>query len=94
MHSLASPHNNGILSRCTTVESNLTSSVTCLCRHDRVTDTTIMYSERHKHVTDVKLDSTVMYLDRIPLLWGLFVSEESNCTSIIKRVHIFTDRIV
>ena len=31
-----SPHNKGILSRCTTVESNLT-SVTCLCLHDRVT---------------------------------------------------------
>ena len=38
--------------------------------------------------TDVKLDSTVVHLDRIPLLWGLFILEESNCTS--KRVHIFS----
>ena len=44
-------------------------------------------SEQHKHVTDVKLDLTVMHLDRIPLLWGLFISEESNCTS-IKQVLI------
>ena len=45
----------------------------------------------HKHVTDFKLDSTV---DRILLLWGPFISEESNCTSMIKQVHLFTDRIV
>ena len=35
----------------------------------------------HKHVTDFKLDST---MDRILLLWGPFISEESNCTSMIK----------
>ena len=55
-------------------------------------------SEQHKHVTGVKLDSTVVHLDRIPLLWGLFILEESNCTSMIKRVHnilyLFTDWIV
>ena len=45
---------------------------------------TVMYSERYKHVTGVKLDSTVVYLDRIQLLWELFISEESNCTSMIK----------
>ena len=44
-----------------------------------------------KHVTDVKLDSTV---DRILLLWGPFISEECNCTSMIKQVHLFTDGIV
>ena len=31
------------------------------------------------YVADVKLDSTIVHLDRIPLLWGsgLFISEES-----------------
>ena len=33
-----------------------------------------MYSERYEYVTDVKLDSTVVLLDRI---WGLFILEES-----------------
>ena len=32
-----------------------------------------MYSEGHKHVTDVKLDSTVVFLDRILLLRGLLM---------------------
>ena len=33
----------------------------------------VIYSEGHKHV---KLDSTNVLLDRIQLLWGLFISEE------------------
>ena len=37
----------------------------------------ITLSWRHKHVTDVKLDLTIVYLDRIPL---------EASTSMIKRV--------
>ena len=29
---------------------------------------TVMYLEWHKHVTDVKLDSTAMHLDRTPFV--------------------------
>ena len=35
-----------------------------------------MYSEGHKHVTDVKLDSTVLFLNRILLLQPLLLLEE------------------
>ena len=56
--------------------------------------------EWHKHVTDVKLDLTVMYLDRIPLLWGLF-SEESIIIQLYQHDQtnacvpiLFTDRTV
>ena len=73
-----SPHNNGILSRYMTVESNLT-SVTCLCRSEYMIVVSVTLSCRHKHVTDeVKLDSTVVHLDKIPLLWGL--ASECMCT--------------
>ena len=65
--------------------AGLVSRVCPTCIHWYISE-----SEQNKHVTDVKLDSTVVYLDRIPLLWGLLISEESNCTSMIKRVHIFS----
>ena len=50
-----------------TVKSSLT-SVTCLCPSEYMT---IMYSEGHKYVTDVKLDLTVVLLDRTLLFRGL-----------------------
>ena len=37
---------------------------------------TVVYSEGHKHVTDVKLDSTIMFVNRIMLLQGLLILEE------------------
>ena len=44
-----------------------------------------MILSEHKSMFKYKLDSTV---DRILLLWGPFISEESN---MIKQVHLFTD---
>ena len=45
-----------------------------------------------------KLGTVSKYdLDKIPLLWGLFILEESNCTSMIKRMRVpilFADLIV
>ena len=35
-----------------------------------------MYSVGHKHVTEVKLDSTVVFLNRILLLQGQLILEE------------------
>ena len=43
-----------------------------------------MYSERHKHVTDVKLDLTVVLLDRTLLFGGLFFNNPLN-KSVLSR---------
>ena len=55
---------------------------------------------RHKHVTDVKLDSTVVYLNRIAtVVMGTIqvIPEESNCTmqhdQTYWQVYIFGDRL-
>ena len=37
-----------------------------------------MYSEGYKHVTDVKLDSIVVLLDRILLLQELFIATHNQ----------------
>ena len=50
-----------------------------------------MYSEGHKHVTDVNLDSTVMLLDRILLLQGLFIRDrDEGSAKMVARPWVLT----
>ena len=42
-----------------------------------------MHSAGHKNVTDVKLDSTVVFLDGILLLQGLLILEEVHNVTIL-----------
>ena len=80
-------HGSPCQGACMTVESNLTSVICLYCSdyqyhligiiivqssHRCVAKLIVTLSCRHKHVTDIKLDSTVVHLNKILLLWGLF----------------------